>query len=55
MALSDSQTGRQPFRWRSGTRAPQPIPSLPHSLQIAFLHAVLTTPVDQNRCLLVDQ
>jgi hypothetical protein len=36
MALSDSQTGRRPFQRRSEARPP-PIPSLPHSLQIAFL------------------
>ena len=54
MALSDSQTGRHPFRRRSG-RDPQPIPSLPHSLRSPSLHAVLNTPVDRIRCSLVGE
>src|SRR5713226_656099 len=52
MALSDSQTGRRPF-WRRSESRPPPIPSLPQLPRPPSLHAVLTTPVDRDRCLLV--
>src|SRR5580692_868784 len=52
MALSDSQTGRGPFRPRLEPRPP-PVPSLPQLPRSPSLHAVLTTPVDRDKCLLV--
>src|SRR3954453_6865806 len=52
ITLSDSQTGRRPFGPRLEARPP-PAPGTPHSLRSPSLHAVLTTPVDRNRCLLV--
>jgi hypothetical protein len=49
MALSDAQADRRPFRRRSETRPP-PVLDLPQLPGSPFLHALLTTPVDQLRC-----
>jgi hypothetical protein len=54
MALSDSQSGRRPFddvrsRDLRQTRAS------PTRCRSPSLHAVLTTPVDRYRCLLVEE
>jgi hypothetical protein len=49
MALSDAQADRRPFRRRLETRPP-PVLDLPQLPGSPFLHAVLTTPVDQLRC-----
>src|SRR5205823_3741189 len=46
------KTGHCPFGPRSEARPP-PVPGIPHWLRSPSLHAVLTTPADRNRCLLV--
>jgi hypothetical protein len=52
MALSDSRTGRRPF-WRRLGRDHRQSRASPTRYRSPSLHAVLTTPVDRYRCLLV--
>jgi hypothetical protein len=54
MALSDSQSGRRPFDdvWSRDLRQTRASPTRCRS---PSLHAVLTTPVDRYRCLLVEE